>query len=255
MKLFDTHTHLYLPEFDADRDEMIARAFDNGVNIMMLPNVSIETIKPMKELHRRYREHTMMAMGLHPTEVGESWEEDLGKIHQELTSGAYRAIGEIGMDLYWEKEFRSQQMKVFDEQLCWAEEMSLPVIIHCREALDETLEVLSGHSGRIRGIFHSFGGTREDVDRIRACGDFYFGINGIVTFKNSKLSNVLPHIGIDRLVLETDAPYLAPVPNRGKRNESAFITATALKVADALSLDAERVGEQTYENAMKIFAV
>lgn len=255
MKLFDTHTHLYLPEFDADRDEMMARALDTGVDMMMLPNVSIETISPMKELHSRYCKHTLMAMGLHPTEVDDNWKENLEKVRQELSSGAYKAIGEIGMDLYWEKEFRHQQMDAFEEQLEWAEEHALPVIIHCREALDETLDVLRNHSGRIQGIFHSFGGACEDVDRIRTCGDFYFGINGIVTFKNSKLCNVLPHIGIDRIVLETDAPYLAPVPNRGKRNESAFISATALKVADALSLEAESVGEHTYRNAMKIFDV
>ena len=256
--LIDTHTHLYLPEFDIDGggEAAVRRALDAGVEHMIFPNVDLTSIEPMKLLHAKFPESTSMAMGLHPTEVGESWRDDLAQVEEELRSHRhdYVAVGEIGIDLYWDKTFAEQQMQVLERQMQWAQEMNLPVIIHCREGLDQTLEVLQGF-GSSRGVMHSFGGTPEDVERIRSVVDYHFGINGIVTFKNSKLRDTLPAITLDRLLLETDSPYLAPVPHRGKRNESAYIVATASVVAQALGVAPQDVAAATSANARGLFGI
>lgn len=253
MALFDTHTHLYLPEFDADRVEVMERAAKAGVKQMLFPNVGCSTIGPMRRLHACYPDCTLMAMGLHPTEVGEGWRDDIALIGEELRSDDFVAIGEIGIDLYWDKTYVREQMEALDMQVGWAVDRNLPVIIHCREGLDCTLDVLKRFNGRVRGVFHSFGGDVKDVERIREHGDFYFGINGIVTFKNSKLREVLPAIGAERILLETDAPYLAPVPYRGKRNETAYIVETARTVAASLSLEYDEISRITTANAEKLF--
>ena len=256
--LIDTHTHLYLPEFDIDGggEAAVRRALDAGVEHMIFPNVDLTSIEPMRLLHAKFPESTSMAMGLHPTEVGESWRDDLAKVEEELRSHRhdYVAVGEIGIDLYWDKTFAEQQMQVLERQIQWAQEMNLPVIIHCREGLDQTLEVLQ-EFGSSRGVMHSFGGTPEDVERIRSVVDYHFGINGIVTFKNSKLRDTLPAITLDRLLLETDSPYLAPVPHRGKRNESAYIVATASVVAQALGVAPQDVAAATSANARGLFGI
>lgn len=256
--LIDTHTHLYLPEFDIDGggEAAVRRALDAGVEHMIFPNVDLTSIEPMRLLHAKFPESTSMAMGLHPTEVGESWRDDLAQVEAELRSHRhdYVAVGEIGIDLYWDKTFAEQQMQVLERQMQWAQEMNLPVIIHCREGLDQTLEVLQGF-GSSRGVMHSFGGTPEDVERIRSVVDYHFGINGIVTFKNSKLRDTLPAITLDRLLLETDSPYLAPVPHRGKRNESAYIVATASVVAQALGVAPQDVAAATSANARGLFSI
>lgn len=256
--LIDTHTHLYLPEFDIDGggEAAVRRALDAGVEHMIFPNVDLTSIEPMRLLHAKFPESTSMAMGLHPTEVGESWRDDLAQVEEELRSHRhdYVAVGEIGIDLYWDKTFAEQQMQVLERQMQWAQEMNLPVIIHCREGLDQTLEVLQGF-GSSRGVMHSFGGTPEDVERIRSVVDYHFGINGIVTFKNSKLRDTLPAITLDRLLLETDSPYLAPVPHRGKRNESAYIVATASVVAQALGVAPQDVAAATSANARGLFSI
>lgn len=253
--LIDTHTHLYLDEFAPEKIETVKRALDAGVEKMIFPNVDLSTIAPMKELHGHFPSQTFMAMGLHPTEIGETWRDDLLEIRNELDKfpDDYIAVGEIGIDLYWDKTYRSEQLKAFSEQVDWALEKKLPVIIHCREGLQEVLEVLGSKPVRPKAVFHSFGGTVDDVKSIREVGDFYFGINGIVTFKNSRLHEVLPEIGIDRLVLETDAPYLAPVPYRGKRNESAYVRNTAARVAEVLGVSIERIAEATTDNAYELF--
>ncbi|MDE7152859.1 MAG: TatD family hydrolase [Muribaculaceae bacterium] len=255
--LIDTHTHLYLPEFGDDTAGAVDRAVAAGVGFMVLPNVDLTTIEPMKRLHAARPAVTAMAMGLHPTEVTADHREPLAEIGRELHSAPadYVAVGEIGIDLYWDKTFRKEQMEVFATQCQWAVSLGLPVIIHCREGLDETLEVLDSLPVRPRGVFHSFGGTVDDVERIRRTGDFYFGINGIVTFKNSGLRKTLPAIGLDRLLLETDAPYLAPVPMRGKRNESSFLIHTAAHVADALGLATDELALRTSENAKTLFSL
>ena len=257
LQLFDTHTHMYLDEFDTDRRDAMERALTAGVTRMMLPNVDLSTINPMKELHAQYPDITFMAMGLHPTEIDANWRNSLAKIENELHSEIrYHAIGEVGMDLYWDKTYRDEQMQAFDAQLDWADSASLPVIIHCREALSEVLEVLDARKGRIpQLIFHSFGGTADDVEAIRRRTDAWFGINGIVTFKNSRLREIIPTIGIDRLLVETDAPYLAPVPYRGRRNESSYIVKTAETIALSLNCTPAEVATATTTNAMQVFGI
>lgn len=256
MELFDTHTHLYLPEFEADRDAVMSRAIEAGVSRMIFPNVDLSTVAPMKELHGKYPSNTFMAIGLHPTEIGETWRENLAVIRHELDSSSdYVSVGEIGIDLYWDKTFEREQMLAFSEQVSWAVDRDMPVIIHCRDGLDQVLEVLQGFNGCVKGVFHSFGGSESDVDRIRDTGDFYFGINGIVTFKNSRLVDTLPAIGTDRLLLETDSPYLAPVPKRGKRNESAYLVHTAARVASALGLTPDNLASITTANALTLFSL
>lgn len=254
--MIDTHTHLYLPEFEegGGGEGAVARALDAGVEHLIFPNVDLTTIAPMKALAAGFPGRVSTAMGLHPTEVKESWADDLAVCLDELGRGGYVAVGEVGIDLYWDKTFADEQMRVFDSQVARAVEMNLPVIIHCREGLDQALEVMQGHPGA-RAVFHSFGGTRDDVDRVRRVGDYYFGINGVVTFKNCKVREVLPEITLDRLVLETDSPYLAPVPNRGKRNESAYLPLVAAHIAQSLGVALVDVDEATTANARNLFGI
>lgn len=256
--IIDTHTHLYLDEFGGHDGAVAAvrRAAEAGVGLMILPNVDLTTIEPMRALHSAEPALTRMAMGLHPTEIADDFAQQLKTTNDELMRhrNDYVAIGEIGMDLYWDATFRQQQMSAFDTQCRLAEEQNLPVIIHCRNALDETLEVLEGHPG-LRGVMHSFGGTPEDVGRIRQRNDLFFGINGIATFKNSRLGDTIREIGPTRILLETDSPYLAPVPHRGKRNESAYIVHTAHYVAESLGSDFAALCEATTANARHLFGL
>jgi len=247
----DTHTHLYLPEFDNDGTSAVARAIDAGVRLMIFPNVDVSTVAPLLNLHGRYPDNTYCAMGLHPTEVNNSWTEAMDNI--PINNPEVIAIGEIGIDLYWSDEFKRQQQEAFIYQCNIALQMNLPIIIHQRNALKEVLDVFKSLPHPPKGVFHSFGGSIEDVRKIRETGDFYFGINGIVTFKNSKLREVLPEIGIDRILLETDSPYLAPVPHRGKRNESAYIPHIAAYIANALNIGIDIVERQTTANARNLF--
>lgn len=252
--MIDSHSHLYLEEFDNDRDAAVARARSAGLKHLVLPNVDLATVEPMEKLHAAYPGFTSMAMGLHPTSVDCDYAANLAEIRRILDSGNFVAIGEVGIDLYWDATFRREQIEVFDTQLHWAEEKHLPVIIHCRDGLDDILGVFGSYTGNLpQCVFHSFGGTAEDVDRIRSYGDFYFGINGVVTFKNSRLSEVLPTIGLERILLETDCPYLTPVPYRGKRNESAYIPLIAAKIASTLGLPIEEVSDATDLNAASFF--
>lgn len=253
--MIDTHTHLYLEEFQPSPEDAVQRAIAAGVEQLIFPNVDLSTIQPMKSLHAKFPKNTFMAMGLHPTEIKDTWQEDLSLIEHEFNSSTkYIAVGEVGIDLYWDKTYRQEQHLAFDVQLQWACDKNLPVIIHCREGLDDILDIMDSRKGRLpQCVFHSFGGTIEDVERIRRRGDFYFGINGIVTFKNSKLRDVLSTIGIERILLETDAPYLAPVPHRGKRNESAYIIHTATHIASTLGLSIEQVNSITSDNARALF--
>lgn len=253
--MIDTHTHLYLDAFDADRDAAMQRAFDAGVERMIFPNVDLTTIEPMKELHSRYADRTAMAMGLHPTEIDAAWEEPLSRVLAELADGSdYVAVGEIGIDLYRDTTFAAEQMEVFDRQCAAAARLGLPVIIHCREGLDRTLEVMAGHKG-LGCVFHSFGGTPQDVDRIRrVCGDgVLFGINGVVTFKNGRLEPAVGEITASRILLETDSPYLAPVPHRGKRNESSMLPLVRDRIAAILGMTPEAVDAATTVSAEHLF--
>ena len=257
MKLFDTHTHLYLPEFDADGggEAAVARAVEAGVEAMLMPNVDLSTIAPLRKLQAACPGRVYAAMGLHPTEVKESWRRDVAEALAAVQPGDV-AVGEVGMDLYWDRTFRDQQMQALEMQAQYAVENDLPLVIHCREALPETLEVLSGVRGA-RGVMHSFGGTEADVDAVRrALGDdWFFGINGIVTFKNCRVAEAIPAITVSRLLLETDSPYLAPVPHRGKRNESAYIVRTAARVADALGISPDALAGATTSNAYSLLRI
>ncbi len=252
--IFDTHTHIYLSEFDEDCQLVVQRAKESGVVMMMLPNVDIETIEPLKRVLNRYPDCCIAAMGLHPTSVEEDYIQQLQQVYKELLCGNYRAVGEIGIDLYWDKTYRSQQIEVFAEQLKWARAMSLPVIIHNREALNDTLQTLKQNPVE-KFVMHSFGGTPEDVKRVREVGDAYFGINGVVTFKNARLDDTIREIGISRLLVETDAPYLTPVPYRGKRNEPSYIVNTINKIAEVLEISASDVQKATFDNAVKFFSL
>jgi TatD DNase family protein len=254
MHFTDTHSHIYLPEFEEDRAAVVQRALDANVTHLILPNIDLSSIAQMKSLASQYPDNMRMAMGLHPSEVYENYAEVLDAIMQELKDNRaqYVAVGEIGIDLYWDKTFEREQMIVFEQQLAVAEAENLPVIIHCREGLDQVLEVLAGHPA-VKAVFHCFSGTEQDVDRIRNVGDYYFGIGGVVTFKSSKLREVLPAIGLERILLETDAPYLAPVPHRGKRNESSYVVNTAAYIAQALDTDLESVANATSQNSYNLF--
>lgn len=255
--LVDTHTHLYLPEFENNGIDAVKRGLAENVGIMIFPNVDLTTVTPMKELHSIFPENTYMAMGLHPTEVNGGYAEAIEQIRDELHSAveSYKAVGEIGMDLYWDKSFEQQQMEVLECQMQWARSLSLPAIIHCREALPQTVEILEGYRD-VPVVFHSFGGTPADVDFIRRRLNpetVMFGINGIVTFKNSGVASTLPHIGTAHLMLETDSPYLAPVPHRGKRNESAYLPLVASLCAEALQTTPEEIENSTTANAHRFF--
>ena len=254
----DTHTHLYLDDFIEDtgadsRYEVTQRAIDTGISHRIFPNVNISTIEPMKNLAALFPDNIRMAMGLHPTEiVPESLEYDLARVASELDNGGYVAVGEIGIDLYWNKTFERQQMQILDIQLNWAERYGLPVILHCRNGLEQILEVLQSHKS-LSLVFHSFAGTPHDVEQILCDYNAVFGINGIVTFKHNNIVDILQAIWPDNIVLETDSPYLAPVPYRGRRNESAYIVATAASVATALGSDIKNVAEITSYNSTRIF--
>lgn len=254
--IFDTHTHIYLPEFDTDRDEVVHRALANGIGRLMLPNVDLDTIDALHRTLDAYPALCIAAMGLHPTSVTEHYTEALDRTFEFFDRYPYRAVGEIGLDLYWDKSHLHEQLDALEAQVRLATQRSLPVIIHCREAFEPIISLLGrlSHLG-LRGVFHSFSGDTDTLSQIFALGDFYIGINGTVTFKKSTLREVLPAIPSDRLLLETDAPYLAPVPYRGKRNEPAYIAQTADFIAAELHRDRAEIEAETYANACRLFGL
>lgn len=257
MRLVDSHAHLFLEEFDEDLSEVIERARRAGVSHIFMPNIDSSTTEPLWRVCTDYVGYCFPMAGLHPTSVGTDYRDELAGVERQLASGRrYVAVGEIGVDLYWDKTFRAQQLEALDCQLQWALKYGLPVVIHCREAFDEVYEALAAYrSTPLRGIWHCFEGTEEQARRVLSLPGFLLGINGVLTFKKSSLPAILPHIPLERMVLETDAPYLAPVPHRGRRNESAFVRDTAQKVADVLGLTLERVAEVTTENALSLFGL
>lgn len=260
--LTDTHTHLYLPAFDGDRAEVMERAINRGVNRLFLPNIDPGSVQPLLALCRDYPDHCFPMLGLHPCSVGAGFREDLREIERAIDESGCVAIGEIGMDLYWDKTFRAEQEEAFRIQVGWAISRDLPVVIHSRESfaalcdlLEEIKRSLNGESqGRLRGIFHCFTGTVEEARRAIELG-FYLGIGGVATFKKSDLPQVLPQIGLDRIVLETDSPYLSPVPYRGKRNESSYLVHIAEKLAGIYRLPLEEIAHRTTDNSRLIFGV
>lgn len=250
----DTHSHPYTDAFPDGGNEAMLRAIEAGVSHVILPGVDASSIQPIKELHARFPENTSMAIGLHPTEIGEDWEEFLNLMERELVSGEYCAVGECGIDLYWNKENLDLQKTVFKRQLEMAKRFRLPVIIHSRDAREETLECIEATGVKDNLVFHSFTGNPGDVVRIREVCDPYFGINGVVTFKNAQgVRDALPEIGLQRMLLETDAPWLSPVPHRGKRNEPAHTVLVCSKIAETLGIPESEVEAATDGNAASVF--
>lgn len=253
MKLIDTHTHLYVEAFDEDRDQVIEKAITVGVERFYLPAIDSTYTARMLDLEKKYPDHIRLMMGLHPTHVKENYKEELLHVEQFLAKRNFAAVGEIGIDLYWDKSFLKQQQEAFDAQISWAKEKELPIVIHCREAFDEVFEVLEGHKGEdLSGIFHCFTGTKEQAEK--AIGlNLKLGIGGVLTFKNGKIDQFLDQISIDHIVLETDAPYLAPAPFRGKRNQSEYLIYILRKLSEVHQRTEKELASLTSQNALAVF--
>jgi len=252
--MIDTHSHIYAEEFDADRADVIQRAKDAGVEHIILPNVDSESLPRMLQLESEYPGYCHAAIGLHPTSVKEGYEVELQLVKTELERRKYLAIGEIGIDLYWDKSFLAEQVLVFTQQVKWAIEYNLPVIIHVRNSFRETMDTLAPYKNSgLTGVFHSFTGNMEEAQEIINYGGFKIGINGIVTFKNSGLKTVLGQIGLEHVLLETDSPYLTPVPYQGKRNESAYVKLVCKQLAFIYNLNEEEIAAQTTQNTFSLF--
>ena len=257
MNLIDTHSHIYSEDFDADLPNVIERARLAGIGRIYLPNIDSTTIERMLRLCHDYKGYCYPMIGLHPTSVNENYEKELAIVGQQLAAAnEYVAVGEVGLDLYWDKTFLEEQIYAFDRQIQWALEYDLPLIIHSRDAFEQIREVMRPYKDTsLRGIFHSFTGSVQEANLLLEHDKFLLGINGVVTFKNSTLPAALKAVPLERIVLETDAPYLTPVPYRGKRNESAHLKYTLAKVADIYMQTPERVAEQTSANALKVFGL
>ncbi|MFN0204279.1 MAG: TatD family hydrolase [Bacteroidia bacterium] len=254
MNLIDTHTHLYLNQFEEDRAEMIQRAQAAGVERFYLPGIDSEHVESMLALERDYLNICFAMPGLHPCSVGENVEEELALVKKMLDEARiWSAVGEIGLDLYWDKTFFEQQKMAFRQQIQWAKDYELPIVIHSRDATDECIEIVAEEKDeRLKGVFHCFGGSLEQAKRIMEL-DFLMGIGGVLTFKKEGLDVVCADIPLEFLVLETDAPYLAPVPFRGKRNESSYLRLVAEKLAEVKGVSLDEIATVTSANAMKMF--
>jgi TatD DNase family protein len=253
MKLIDTHTHIYLPEFDADRDEAVKRAVNSGVIKLLLPNIDIQSVGPMLSAEARFPGICYPMIGLHPTSVRDDYPEQLDTLENHFAEHKYIAIGEIGIDLYWDRTFIKEQIYSLRRQISFALENMLPVVIHSRDSFPEVFMVLDEFKGSgLKGVLHAFTGDTGDAEKAIGIG-FMLGIGGIVTFKNSGLDKIVKAVGPKNIILETDSPYLAPVPYRGKRNESAYINIINKKVAEISGMDEEEVAAITYENSIRLF--
>lgn len=255
MKFIDTHAHLYAEEFKDDRKAVVEKAIQNGVSQLFLPNIDIHSIQPMLDLCWDFPENCFPMMGLHPCSVDAHVEAHLFQIQKWFKKRKFYAIGEIGLDYYWSTEFKDQQIKAFRLQIQWAIQQDLPIVIHSRNSNEDVIAILQEMKHpKLRGIFHCFGGTAEQAKMVVDLG-FMLGIGGVLTFKNGGLDKAIEDIGLEHLVLETDAPYLAPVPHRGKRNESAYIVDIARKLAELKQVGLAQVATQTTANAQKVFGV
>lgn len=253
MQLIDTHTHLYVDAFDDDRDAVIQQAFDAGVDHFILPSIDSTYTDRMLTLKELYPKNIHLMMGLHPTHVQENYRDELSHVQKMLGKHSFCALGEIGIDLYWDQSKRREQQEAFDQQVKWAKAMNLPIVIHCRDAFDEVFDVLEANKGgNLRGIFHCFTGSYADAQRAISY-DLKLGIGGVVTFKNGKIDRFLNQLPLESIVLETDAPYLAPVPHRGKRNESGYLPLIAQKVSEVYQVPYDLVMKQTTNNALTVF--
>lgn len=255
-KIIDTHSHLFTEEFDDDRSEVMRRAREAGVQRILMPNIDLSTMEPMLSVCAEYPGFCYPMLGLHPTEVTADYRQGLSALKQMLDANpqTFVAIGEVGLDLYWDKTYKSEQLAALDEQIGWALEYDLPLVIHSREAFSELYTLFNHYKDApIRGVFHSFTGTAEEAQSLLEFPGFMLGINGVVTFKKSTLPEALAEVPLTRLVVETDSPYLAPTPHRGKRNESAYIVRVVERLAELYACAPETVAEQTYANAARLF--
>jgi len=254
MNWIDTHAHLYSEQFQEDQDEMMQRSFRDSVDTILLPNIDKDSIQPLLDLVKKYPNNCYPMMGLHPGAVGADWAEQLALMKPYFTSHAMVAVGEIGMDLYWDKTYIEEQVLAFREQINWAKELQLPIVIHARDAFDEIFEILDETmDDKLTGVFHCFTGNLDQANKILTYPNFYMGIGGVVTYKKAALDEVLVHVPLDKLMMETDAPYLPPVPYRGKRNESAFLVHSAQKLSDIHNVSLSDLAEITSLNAKKLF--
>jgi TatD DNase family protein len=254
MIFIDTHTHLFSPSFNEDRTDAVQRAINAGVDKLLLPNIDVESISAMYDLCNQFPENCFPMMGLHPGSVDENWEKNLLVIKEHLFTRKNLAVGEIGMDLYWDKTFQDAQAQAFRQQISWAKELKLPIIIHAREAFEEIFDIVDElNDDSLRGIFHCFTGTLEQAQKIQEYGGFMLGLGGVLTYKKSGLDEVVKDIPLDMIVLETDSPYLPPTPHRGKRNESAYLIHIAEKLAEIKQMKLTEVADLTTANARQMF--
>jgi len=255
MTLTDTHTHLYSEEFGPDRDAMMQRAFDAGVTRLFVPSIDSSYTQQMYDIEAQYPGNVFLMMGLHPTYVKENYLDELAHVEAQLAARKFYAVGEIGIDLFWDKTFLKQQQEAFKRQIQLAKQYSLPINIHCRDAFDEVFDVLEDEKGEgLYGIFHCFTGNFEQAQRAIGYG-MKLGIGGVATFKNGKIDQFLHNIGLQHIVLETDAPYLAPVPHRGKRNESAYTLLVAQKLAGIYNLTVQEIAAATTANSSAVYGI
>jgi len=255
MNLTDTHTHLYSEAFDEDRQAVIQRAIDSGIERFFIPAIDSTYTKAMLALKKANPEHVFLMMGLHPTHVKENYQEELSHVEEMLAEHRFYAVGEIGIDLYWDKTFFEQQREAFRYQIRLAKKYQLPIVIHCRDAFDEIFEVLeSEKDDALFGIFHCFTGTFEQAQKAISY-NMKLGIGGVVTFKNGKIDRFLNQIPLKHIVLETDSPYLAPVPYRGKRNESVYLINVLEKLSEVYGLTSQEIAKITTENSKEVFGV
>lgn len=255
MNMTDTHTHLYVEQFDEDRKQVLERAMEKGIRRFLIPAIDSTYYRRMFDLRDAFPRSVHLMAGLHPTHVKEDYKRELDVVRKMLDTENFIAIGEIGIDLYWDKTFLRQQQMAFRTQIGWAKEKSLPIVIHARDSFEEIFEIMDQEEGPdLKGIFHCFTGTREQAEKIIGYG-FKLGIGGVVTFKNGGIDKFLDSIDLHHIVLETDSPYLAPKPFRGKRNESAYLTYVADKLADIYGVPKEHIAEVTTKNANAVFGL
>lgn len=252
--IIDTHTHLYLNDFAADIDAVIKRAGEEGVEKFYLPAIDSSETGNLLALEKKYPEKCFAMIGLHPCSVKENYKEELDMVYTWLQKRKFAAVGEIGLDFYWDKTFTDQQYQSFHQQIEWALQFKLPVVLHTRDAMQQAIDVVKEYAGKgLRGIFHCFSGTLQNaLDAVDA--GFYLGIGGVITYKNSGLAEVIKEIDLEHIVLETDSPYLTPVPFRGKRNESSYLKYVVQKIAEIKNISVEEVADITTQNAQNIFA-
>lgn len=259
--LIDTHSHIYEPEFDTDREQALQRCIEHDVQMLLLPAIDGESYERMFDLARQHPQMVRPMMGLHPTSVNENphWQRDLAQVEaflQQPPQGIERfwGVGEIGLDFYWSKDYKEEQIAAFEAQVEMAIKYDLPIVVHTRDAWAEMCEVMEKFAGRgVRGVFHAFSDDVDSYQKLKKCGDFLFGVGGVVTFKKSKLAEVVKQMDLADIILETDCPYLTPVPHRGERNESSYVRFICAKVAELKDVDYQLVADQTTANAKRIF--